>query len=411
VFYPFSKLPCWHGPWSMLMDDFTGIVANIRAAVDYDVDGVVIEVTNTELQRSMGATQHHHRWQIAYKNNLETARVKVLAVVPQTSRSGRVNPVVEVPPTRLSGAVIQRITAHHYGLVAEKGIGTGALLEITRSGEVIPKIESVITPGELTIPKHCPSCDGELLWDNEFLVCTNHLQCPAQITHSIEHFFSVLGNNDGFGKATVEKLFAHGIREIDAIYALRTADFVRMGFGPKQSANLEIQLLRSRSERIEDWRFLAAFGIDRLGTGNCEKLLRHYSLAELFHVSEEQLSAIEGFAEKTATLILSGLEKITPLFNKLYHLGFNLQSSEQLSVTHSNPLAGKLLVFTGTMQHGKRTELQSAAKTLGARIGSTVTSKTDYLVTGENVGSRKIIAARDKGIQILTEQEYLNLIS
>ncbi len=410
VFYPFSKLPSWMGHWAELQADFTNIIANIKTSLDYDVDGVVIEITETTLKNHMGATQHHHRWQIAYKSNLATARVEVLAVIPQTSRSGRITPVVEVPPTRLSGAVIQRVTAHHYGMVAEQGIGVGAFLEITRSGEVIPKIETVITTAKVDIPTQCPSCGDEVLWDSDYLICTNHLQCPAQITHTIEHFFRVLGNNDGFGKATVEQLFNHGIREIDAIFALKSADFIRMGFGPKQSTNLETQLLRSRREPIEDWRFLAAFGIYRLGTGNCEKLLNHYSLQELFQLNKEHLMAVEGFAEKTATSTLAGLKKITPLFNTLYQLGFHLQASNQNQASTFSPLAGKLLVFTGTMQHGTRTEMQSSAKQLGARIGNTVSSKTDYLITGENVGVRKINLAKGKGVQILTEQEYLSLI-
>ncbi len=411
VFYPFSQLPCWRGYWPALQADFDNIVSTIKSTVDYDVDGVVIEATDADIKHNMGATQHHHRWQIAYKNNQKTTRVEVLAVLPQTSRSGRINPVVEVPPTRLSGAIIQRVSAHHYGMVEEKGIGVGAILEIIRSGEVIPKIEAVITAAKGIIPQQCPSCNNELLWDNDYLICTNHLLCPAQITHTIEHFFKILGNNDGFGRATVEKLFDHGIRKIDAIYALKTADFVSMGFGPKQSINLEMQLLRSRQEQIEDWRFLAAFGIYRLGTGNCEKLLSHYSLSELFILTEEQITAIEGFAEKTAAMVVTGLQKITPLFKQLDQLGFNLQHQKQRQINAISSLSGKLFVFTGTMLQGSRTEMQARAKQLGARIGTTVTSKTDYLVTGNHVGARKVNSAKEKGVQILSEQEYLSLIS
>jgi len=409
VFYPFHSLPCWSGAWSALQADFPDITANIRNCIDYDVDGVVIEVTNTALKQHIGATRHHHRWQIAYKNNQEMAQVEVLAVIPQTSRSGRINPVVEVPPTRLSGAIIQRVSAHHYGMVVDKGIGVGALLQITRSGEVIPKIENIIRTAAVDVPQQCPSCSEALLWDNDYLICTNHLQCPAQITHTIEHFFKTLANNDGFGKATVEKLYAQGIREIDAIYALKTADFIRMDFGPKQSANLENQLLRSRREQIEDWRFLAAFGIYRLGTGNCEKLLQHYPLSELFALSEEQIIAVAGFAEKTASAVVAGLKKIAPLFAKLNQPEFNLLVSEPVTTDPSHPLAGKQLVFSGTMQHGSRSEMQAHAKLLGAKIGSAVTSNTDYLVTGDKVGSRKLDTARKKGVKIIAEQEYLLL--
>ena len=180
----------------------------------------------------MGATRHHHRWQIAFKRNTETARVKVLKVTPQTSRSGRVNPVAEIEPTRLSGALIQRVSVHHYNMVREKGVGPNAVIRLSRSGEVIPKIEEVITPRHPQIPENCPSCGFKLIWDNDFLLCVNNMQCPAQITHSIGHFFKTLGNIDGFGPANINKMYKHDISTLAQIYALSENDFVKMGFGP-----------------------------------------------------------------------------------------------------------------------------------------------------------------------------------
>jgi DNA ligase (NAD+) len=335
-----------------LTGDFDAIILRMRSSVNYDVDGAIIEITDDELKDLLGATRHHHRWQIAYKENAETAQVKVLRVVPQTSRSGRVNPVAEVEPTRLSGAMIQRATAHHYKLVLDKGIGPGALIELTRSGEVIPKIERVITPVTPEIPDQCPSCGSELIWDGDYLYCTNNIECPAQIAITMEHFFRVLRNVDLFGTATIEKLYEHGIRSVDQIYRLENRDFVKMGFGPKQSENLVDQLARSREERIEDWRFLAAFGIFRLGQGNCEKLLANYRLEDIFELSVEEIIKIEGFAEKTATAVIKGLKRIQPLFQQLMSLGFNLERIFVESETsHPESQINQLqIIFTGTMK-------------------------------------------------------------
>lgn len=411
VFYPFALLPAWEGRWKDLEEHFEDIVQDVWNSVDYDVDGVILEVTDEEIKQAMGATRHHHRWQIAYKANTESAEVKVLKVIPQTSRSGRVTPVAELEPVRLSGALLSRATAHHYKMVLEKGIGPGAIIRLTRSGEVIPKIEEVIKPVKPEIPTHCPSCGTELIWDNDYLICTNNLECPAQITHSMEHFFKVLKNNDGFGPATIKKLYEHGIKNVYQIYQLTAQEFEAMGFGPKQSTNLVEQLLRSRTEQIEDWRFLAAFGVFRMGLGNCEKLLAHYPLESIFSLSKEDIVSVDGFAEKTADVVIKGFKKIRPLFEKLYALGFNLEkTTRQQEQTTDHPLAGKTLVFTGTMQHGSRDAMKKEAKAFGAKVASSVTGKTDYLIIGEKVGQTKLDAAQQKGVKILTEQEYLQMI-
>ncbi len=413
VFFPFAQLPDWRGSASEILADFSGIVETVRALVDYDVDGVVFEVINDALRQHMGATRHHHRWQIAYKSNVETAIVKVLQVIPQTSRSGRVNPVAELEPTKLSGAVISRATAHHYGMVREQGIGPGTVIELTRSGLVIPKIERVITPQSPEIPEICPSCGSQLIWDSDYLYCLNASHCPAQIENTIEHFFSTLANVDGFGQKTIEKLYASGINSVFAVYQLDLEQLQGMGFGEKTAQNLLDQLLRSRTEAIEDWRFLGAFGIYRMGLGNCERLLQHYRLADIFKLTLDDIIAIEGFAEKTAAAVVGCLEQIEADFRRIYQLGFNLIPTPLVSEQQQqiSPIAGKIIVFTGTMQHGKRDDMQKQAKRLGAKIASSVTGKTDFLVTGSEVGASKITAAREKGVRVITEDEYLAMLA
>ncbi len=412
VFYPFAQLPSWQGVVSQLRQHFNTIVSDTLQAVPYDVDGVVLEVLEPSIKQAMGATRHHHRWQIAYKNNAVSAEVKVLSVTAQTSRSGRVNPVAELEPTKLSGAVIARATAHHYGMVREQGIGPGTVIELTRSGLVIPKIERVLVPQAPQIPDTCPSCHSALVWDSDYLYCLNNSHCPAQIENSMEHFFRTLANVDGFGAKTIEKLHAAGVTSVYAIYQLSFSDLQAMGFGDKTAQNLLDQLLRSRTERIEDWRFLGAFGIHRMGLGNCERLLQHRRLQEVFAMQLDEVIAIEGFAEKTAAAMLTSLQKIHADFLQIYQLGFNLQETPLRSeqADQQGVLQGKTLVFTGTMQQGSREDMQKQAKALGAKVASAVTGSTDYLIVGAKVGATKLAAAQEKCVQILTEAEYLALL-
>ncbi|SJM92964.1 DNA ligase (fragment) [Crenothrix polyspora] len=313
----------------------------------------------------------------------------------------------------MSGALISRATAHHYGMVKEQGIGVGTVIELTRSGQVIPKIERVITPQTPQIPEHCPSCGSDLAWDSDYLYCLNTTQCPAQIENSIEHFFRVLANNDGFGGKTIQKLHTAGIGSVYAIYQLTLEDLIGMGFGEKTAQNLLAQRQLSQSLAIEDWRFLGAFGIHRMGLGNCERLLQHYRLTDIFQLTVDDIISIEGFADKTAAAVVECLAKIKDDFQQLYQLGFNLNTTPLLSEQQQNhsPIAGKIIVFTGTMIHGKRDTMAQQAKRLGAKVATSVTGKTDFLVTGTDVGAAKIAAATEKGVQVISEDEYWALLS
>ena len=412
VFMPFLQLPSWERAANQLFDDFDHSIETAWQSVPYEVDGVIFEVTNTQIKRHMGATLHHHRWQIAFKVNTEQARVKVVAVHPQTSRSGRVNPVVEVEPTPLSGVTIRHVTAHHYQMVRKHNIGPDTEIELVRSGMVIPKIEAVLKSTQAQIPEHCPSCQSELIWQSDFLFCSNTLNCPAQAEKSIEHFFNTLGNIDGFGGKTISKLCALGINDVPSIYQLDQAALLAMGFGEKTADNLLAELQRSRKQPLQDWRFLAAFGVPRLGAGNSERLLSQYPLSDIFQLDTQTIAAIEGFADKTAEELVKGLASISSNFHTIYDLGFNLTITPLQSEApqSDSAIAGKTLVFSGKMAQ-PRESMEEQAKQLGAKIASSVSAKTDYLVTGENVGAKKIADAQKKSVQVISEADYMALIA
>jgi DNA ligase (NAD+) len=412
LFVPFTQLPQWLGSIDEFRSHFLDIVVQLESGVDFDIDGVVFEIVNPELKEHMGSNRKFHRWQIAYKENKEKAQVKVISVTAQVGRTGKITPVAELEPTQLSGATIYRASGHHYGLVKEQGLGAGSVIELTRSGLVIPKINKVLKTAEVDIPSNCPSCGYKLSWDSDFLMCLNHEICPEQITGKIIYFFRVLANNDGFGQATIQKLYAKGIRQVIDIYLLNEAKLMSMGFGEKTSHNLINQLIRSRKESIEDWRFLAAFGVQRLGVGNCENLLKNYSIEKIFDLSIKDISNIGGFAEITAELIFDGLTLIKPQYEVLISGGFELeQTLLKTEINQSiSPFNSKKIVFTGTMSES-RAELQKQAKAFGANVGKSVSSKTDFLIIGENVGQSKIKDAKTHQVEILTEAEYLKLLN
>ena len=184
-----------------------------------------------------------------------------------------------------------------------------------------------------------------------------------------------------------------------------------MGFGEKTSINLISQLNRSVNEQIEDWRFLAAFGVHRMGLGNCETLLKSYHLNDIFDLNLEQIANIDGFAELTAQLIVQGLISIIDEFNQLYEYGFNLETTlltkNLQTLTHE--LFDKKIVFTGKMD-GSREEMKKYAKSIGIQVANSVSAKTDYLVIGENVGQKKIEAAEKFSVEILQEIDYLAMV-
>ncbi len=406
VFYPFSKLDSWIGHYADLIESFDDIVEKAWSSLDYDIDGVILEATDSDLKEHMGATRRHHRWQIAYKVNEEVAIVKVVDVIPQTSRTGKLTPVALLEPTKLSGATISRATVHHYGMVKSKGVGKGALVELVRSGLVIPKIEKVINRVDPQMPENCPSCNAHVVWDGDNLYCPNTTECSAQAENTLAHFFRILGNVDGFGPKVISKIYEAGIKSLHEIYSLDEKKLVDIGFGDKTAANLVTELRASRSIEIEDWRFLAAFGVPRLGQGNCERLLEHHNIVDVFSLTVDDMVALDGFAELSAKTVFEGLQNIRKEFEQIFGLGFKLKATV-IENNQKLPLQGEVFVFTGTMEHGKRTDMEAEVKSLGAKVGKAVSGKTTCLVAGRNVGEKKVSAARIKGVKVLTESEYL----
>ncbi|MDJ0780502.1 MAG: helix-hairpin-helix domain-containing protein [Desulfosarcinaceae bacterium] len=418
-FVPYGQLPCREIDGGTLQANAWHLSADLAAEVDYPLDGAVAEAVDPALKAHMGATTHHYRWQIAVKSKGETGKTTVREVQWQVGRTGKLTPVMAVDPLPLSGATIRRVTAHNAAKVREEGIGPGARIEVIRSGEVIPKLEAVLAPADrVDLPEDCPVCGERLHWAKSpqtgkdvFLVCGN-FACGAQLKERLRHWFRTLGTADWYGVKTIERLVASGVDSLEKLYTQTQEDFVAMGFGPVQSENLVQALSISRTEPIEDWRFLAAFGISNLGLGDSRKLLAHCAFEALRTLDHDQIKAIKGFGDTKSANIIADLAQLAPLMDHMLALGFNLQRTPLAaeSPVIESPIAGKGIVFTGKLRSGSRSDLQAQARELGARVQTAVAKSTDYLVCGEKVGAKKIAKAEALGVQTLTEAAYLDLI-
>ena len=417
-FMPFSQLPSFTVSGDTLLADWERLYDELTAQCPYATDGIVVEVSNDALRESMGATGHHERGVAAIKRQGEVARSVVIDIILSTGRTGRIVPTLKIEPISLSGATVSRATAHTAATLVARGLGPGAVCTFVRSGEVIPKLVAVLEPANPPmVVTHCPSCGHDAIVEGEHMVCPNTQHCVAQAESRLRHFFHTLGNIDLFGPETVSRLVSHGVTTLPAIYALTTDEFTTIGFGPGQASNLVAQLQRSLHEPIEEWRFLAAFGIRHLGRGDSRHLLDRFGFAELGFLTADQIATVPGFGPVTSPAIAESLNDLWPLIISMRQLGFHLTAEERGPTDIDAPLSGEQIVFTGTMEQGSRGAMESQARQLGATVQASITGKTTMLVTGGAAGSKlkKAQTINEKAgrtvLRILSESEYIAQIS
>ena len=250
-----------------------------------------------------------------------------------------------------------------------------------------------------------------LSWSNDFLKCTSST-CKSKSVQKIVHWFKTLGTVDWFGKKSVEKMVDNGCDTLEKLYSLTESDFMSMGFGEIQSKNFKTSLDSSRDISVDDWRFLAGFGISNLGKGDSKKLLSHISLKNLIKATPYDIQKISGFGEKTSQMICDGFKEIYETFKHMISLEFNLKRTPlQTEIENvESSISGKHIVFTGKMTLGKRDDMKDNAAKLGVIVQSSVNKKTDILVCGEKVGKKKTDAAKKLGTMVISEFGYYELL-
>lgn len=391
-----------------MQDQLDDIELSIINACPYRTDGVVFQVDDDELFLQMGHNDSHHYGQMAKKIAGEAVEVEVENVTFQVGRTGRLSPVINITPTEIGGVMVSNVTAHHAGNVKALKIGRGAVLDVLRSGEVIPFCKEVLKPADeanVHIPDACPVCSAEVQWVNDFLECTSST-CAGKVAAHLQFFTKTL-NWDLIGGKAAEKLAEGGI-DARGILTVDHATLVSLGFGQGQAANIIAERERVFASGIEDAKLLAALGVRMLGQRASRTLLKERDITQVLSFTVDEIAAIEGFAQKKARVIQAGLAETQALLSDML-LHFTQIQSSKVEVTES-PITGKSIVFTGAMVLGNRNEMSKHAESLGAKVQSSVSGKTDILVTGEKVGASKIDKANKLNVTIMSEADYVALV-
>jgi len=403
-----------------------------RASLGYDIDGVVYKVNDLELQQRLGFVSRSPRWATAHKFPAERATTQVQAIEIQVGRTGALTPVAKLQPVTVGGVVVSNASLHNEDEIARKDVRVGDTVVVQRAGDVIPQILGVVMDKRphdsvaYEFPQVCPVCGSLALREIDEKTgeadvvrrCTGRLVCAAQAVEGLKHFCSRNAFDiEGLGDRQIELFFARGrIRTPADIFTLRARDGVGApplaewdGFGETSARNL-FEAIEAR-RRIVFNRFLFALGVRHVGETNARRLARHFGdLAALRAAAtgpsaREEISGIEGIGPVVA-------EGVVDFFAEPHNQSaldalvaeVTIEPMEAIAAGH--PLAGKTLVFTGSLEKMTRDEAKALAERLGAKVSGSISAKTDLVIAGPGAGS-KLTKARDLGVETIDEDEWL----
>jgi DNA ligase (NAD+) len=400
-----------------------------RFELPYDIDGVVVKVDRLDYQRRLGFVGRAPRWAIAFKFAAEQAETRVLAVSVQVGRTGALTPVAALAPVTVGGVVVTSATLHNEDYIKSKDIRVGDTVVVQRAGDVIPQVLEVRTDRprgseRFEFPDHCPVCGSLALRPPGEAVrrCTGGLICRAQITERLRHFVGREAFDiEGLGRKQVPQLLEAGLVK-------QPGDLFRLAQDPPRLQHLETLPLWGRKKaenlrrsiearrRIALARFVNALGIRYIGETNARLLARHYGSFQRWRAAmeavakgnaqaREELDAINGIGPAVA-------EALTEFFKEAHNREVLDDLASLVEVEDAaadagapSPLAGKTVVFTGTLEHMTRAEAKATAEALGAKVAGSVSGNTDYVIVGADAGSKARKAA-ELGVSILSEAEW-----
>ena len=387
-----------------------------RDTLPYEIDGIVVKVNSLEKQERIGVLSREPRWAIAYKFRALTATTRLLEIKVNVGRTGAIIPYAVLEPVQLGGVTIKSATLHNEEDVRRKDIREGDTVLIKRAGDVIPQVVGPAPENKgkrgrpFVYPDNCPACGASLQREEEGVLtyCPNR-NCPAQRLEALKHFVSQ-GAMDiaGLGPQTIEKMLELKIIASPAdLFSLDRERVLELpGFKDKSASNL-LESLKNSKNRTFD-RVLFALGIRHVGEVTARLLAEHFrSIKALRNASGEEITAVNGVGPEIAASI-NGFFSISENVNQIERLeeqGLQFQlTAVQEESADSLPLAGKTIVITGTLEDYTRQEAKAALMKLGGKVTSSVSAKTDFLLAGENPGS-KLDKARDLGVTVLSERE------
>ncbi|MGH7216670.1 MAG: NAD-dependent DNA ligase LigA [Nitrospiraceae bacterium] len=392
---------------------------SMRDQLPYEIDGVVVKVNRRDWQGSLGMKSRSPRWAIAYKFPPRKEFTVVQDIVVSVGRTGTLTPVALLKPVEVGGVTISRATLHNADEVARKDIRKDDTVKVERAGDVIPAIaERVPIPGEkrttpFRMPDHCPVCGSSVGREGAYFYCTGQLVCGAQLKGAIEHFASKHALNiEGLGKKTVAQLVDQGlVQSLDDLYRLTKDDLVKLdGFADRSATLLLGSIAGSKTVPLD--RFLMGLGIRQVGQHIAKVLAREFgSLNEILSADRERLQQIREIGPEISDSLVAycAEPRNRKVITQLQESGVQVAPGMATGDRVKSPLAGKTFVFTGGLNHFSRTDAQQAVEAAGARLASSVSKKTSYLVVGRDPGS-KLEQARTLGVTILTEQEFASLV-
>lgn len=391
-----------------------------RKSLPYPTDGVVIKVNDFTLRRSLGFTAKSPRWAVAYKFKAESALTRLLSVDFQVGRTGAITPVANLEPVLLAGTTVKRASLHNAEQIAALDIRVGDMVYVEKGGEIIPKITGVelaertaeCVPFEYI--DRCPECGAELVrFEGEAKhYCPNQSGCRPQIVGRIVHFIGRKALNiDGLGGETVELLFENGlVRDIADLYSLKAADLaVLPRLGEKSADNIINSIEASKS--VPFARVLFGLGIRFVGETTAKYMAAHFkSLEAVAAASKEELMESDEVGDKIADSIIGYFADPVniSILERLRCAG--LQFEAEVAERQSDTLAGKNVVVSGKFTLHSRDELKALIELHGGKNQSGVSSNTDFIIAGENMGPAKLQKAEKLGVKILSEQEFIALI-
>ena len=391
-------------------------IKDMRFDLNYDIDGVVIAIDDIRTRELLGYTVKFPKWAIAFKFEAQEATTKLLDVEWNVGRSGRVGPTAILEPVELAGVTVKRATLNNMDDIKRKGVMIGADVFIRRSNDVIPEIMGVVESSlenatEIKVPETCPACGSHLVLDGAHYFCENTLSCKPQMVKSIVHFACRDAMNiEGFSEKTAEQLFERlDIRSIADLYKLDYEKLLTLDkFGPKKAQNLLDAVERSKTPEL--YRFIYALGIPNVGVKTAKDLVNKFkSIEGLKSATFDELVSVQDVGDIVAKCVLEFFqeEKVLATIDELLKLGVNPSFEEKVIVESS--FNGKTVVVTGTLQNYSRGEIKAKLESLGAKVSGSVSKKTDYVIAGEEAGS-KLTKAQDLGVTVLSEEEFEKMV-
>jgi len=394
-----------------------------KEELDYEIDGMVIKVNSLSLREELGSTTRSPRWAIAYKFPAQQTTTKVRDIIVQVGRTGALTPVAILDPVRISGSVVQRATLHNEDEIMRKDIRIGDIVLVQKAGEVIPEVIKVIKEKrtgkekEFVIPAQCPVCGAKVFRsEGEVVSRCNSLTCPAQIKERIRHFASRNAMDiEGLGPAIIDQLVEKDlIKDVSDLYFLKRDNLISLERMAEKSAdNLLIAIEKSKEKPFSN--LIYGLGIRYVGVHSSEVITRHFpTLSKFREAGLEELIEINEIGPKIAeSIILFFKEKENlAIIERLRGAGLNFgqEEEEMRKEKGAQILAGKQFVLTGALKDFTRTQITEIISELGGRVTGSVSKKTDYVVAGEEPGS-KYERAKKLGVSIISEEQFKRIIN